>query len=525
MKKIYIILLTSVLFAVSCDLQLQENPNALSPDQADPDFVLNSVQFGLTEFFYEVTDYTMEVTRMVAMSPRSSEYATAWQGVDFDDMWEIAYSGIIADSRNLVALAAESNLTVHSGIAKVMEAYTLMTLVDCFGDVPYSQAFDPNNFNPGPDDGATLYGAAEGLLDDAIADFAKTPSRGPANDLFYSGDAGKWTKLANTLKLKMYTNMRLVDSSVKAKIDAIAGSVILDPADDWEFPFSANTTTAPTSVHPYFRRNYGAASDYQSNYYMNELITNNDPRLRYYFYRQTLTNTDDVNEQSCISIPIPQHYVDAGAVYCSPGDGYWGRDHIDTDGIPPDNLLRTIFGVYPAGGNFDADQGVAGAANSGLQGAGIHPLMLSSYVNFMLAECAATLGTTGDAKTYLTDAVNQSMAKVMGMGAGLAVDTLVSSTTDYLDTVLADFDASSDKVDVIGTQYYYSLFGNGIEAFNNYRRTGQPSNAQPALNPQAGNCTRTFLYPTASVERNSNMSPKPISVQVFWDNNPADFIN
>jgi len=525
MKKIYLSLLLLVLFAVSCDLQLQENPNALSPDQADPDFVLNSLEFGLNEFFAEVTDYGMEVTRLVAMQPRSSEYATAWSGVDFDDLWEIAYGGLIADSRNLVVLSEANNLTVHSGIAKVIEAYTIITLVDMFGDVPYSQALDATNFNPAPDSGAEIYSAAEMLLDESIAFFAMTPSRLPANDLFYGGDAGKWTKLANTLKLKMYTNMRLVDPSVKAKIDAIAGSVILDPADDWEFPFSTVTSTTPSSVHPYFQDNYGAAADYQSNYFMNELIQNNDPRLRYYFYRQVSENTTDVNEQSCVVESAPPHYVAVGAVYCNPGNGYWGRDHIDTDGIPPDNQLRTVFGVYPVGGLFDADQAASAVATDGLAGAGIHPLMQSSFVNYMLAECAATIGTAGDARAYLSNAVQQSMDKVLSMGASQAVDSLVSSPTVYLEGVLSDYDAAADKTDVINRQYYYSLFGNGLEAYNNYRRTGQPDNAQPALNPLAGPFIRSFALPSASVDRNANMNIKPVTVQVFWDNNPANFIN
>ena len=129
-------------------MQLQENPNALSPDQADPDFVLNSLEWGLNEFFYEVSDYGMEVTRLIAMQPRSSEYRTAWQGADFDDLWEMAYAGLISDARILRTLSEEDNLTVHAGIAKTIEAYTWIALVDFFGDVPFSEALDANNLTP-----------------------------------------------------------------------------------------------------------------------------------------------------------------------------------------------------------------------------------------------------------------------------------------------------------------------------------------------------------------------------------------
>ena len=67
--------------------------------------------------------------------------------------------------------------------------------------------------------------------------------------------------------------------------------------------------------------------------------------------------------------------------------------------------LRTVFGVYPVGGPFDDDsfRNVSGSAavSEGLIGAGISPIMMASYTNFMLAEAALTLGTTGSARTYL----------------------------------------------------------------------------------------------------------------------------
>ena len=42
-----------------------------------------------------------------------------------------------------------------------------------------------------------------------------------------------------------------------------------------------------------------------------------------------------------------------------PANGYWGRDHGNDNGIPPDGFKRTLRGVYPAGGAFD-DSSFAG---------------------------------------------------------------------------------------------------------------------------------------------------------------------
>lgn len=538
MKKIahIITLAFGLTFVGSCDLDLQVDPNSLSPDVANADFLLNSIEFGLNEYFFELTDWTMEVARMTAMEPRAATYESAYQPQDFDDMWEQAYVGILSDARTLITLAEEKGLLVHAGIARTIQAYTLSSLVDFFGDIPVSSALaGGDNFTPTVDDGASVYAEAERLLDAAIANFDDEALGLPTNDLFYNGDAAKWKDLANTLKLKLALQTRLVDSESASKINAVinSGNLVDDPSEDWEYPFSTNTTTTPDSRHPYFSDNYGGAADYMSNYFMHLLLTDKsivDPRTRYYFYRQTLTETSDVNELPCIVEPRPPHYP-ADMIFCSIGDGWWGRDHLDDDGIPPDNQLRTVFGLYPVGGKFDADEGSIASFTDGLQGAGIHPLMQSSWVKFMMAEAALTLGTQGDVRQLLEDAVREAMDKVVNFGPGVVDADLAASQEDidaYVAEVLATYDAATsddERLNVIMKEYYIALWGNGLEAYNNYRRTGKPDNIQLPLLQAAGPFIRSFAYPSSSVNRNSNIQPKgTVAVQVFWDNNPADFL-
>ena len=537
MKKIInLCFLSLVVFVVSsCDLELQEDPNNLSPESANTDFVLNSLEWGLNEFFFEVADYTMEVTRLVAMEPRSGTYETAYQPQDFDDMWEQAYVGILSDAKTLIRLAEEKSLFVHAGIARTIEAYTLVTLVDYFGDVPMSAALDAENFTPAVDDGATVYGAAETLLDQAIADFGKESVGTPANDLFYNGDTEKWIRLANSLKLRLALTTRLVDGSAASKIDALikGGQLINEAAGDWDFPFSTNTTTTPDSRHPYFSDNYGGAADYMSNYFMDLLLNDQaveDPRTRYYFYRQTLTISSDVNELPCIVETKPGHYG-ADMVFCNAGNGYWGRDNGDQDGIPPDNQLRTVFGLYPVGGKFDADDGKLATFSDGLQGAGVHPLMHSSWVKFMLAESALVLGTEGDPATLLAEAVNAAIDKVLNFGPSVVDPAFAPTEADveaYVSSVLDNYaNATTDdeRLDVIVKEYYKALYGNGIEAYNAYRRTGKPANIQLHLSNQPGPFIRSFAYPSNSINRNANINPKgTVGAQVFWDTNPPDFV-
>jgi hypothetical protein len=207
---------------------------------------------------------------------------------------------------------------------------------------------------------------------------------------------------------------------------------------------------------------------------------------------------------------------------------------LDDDGIPPDGILRTTFGVYPVGGKFDNNAGKPGTADSGAKGAGIQPILMSSFTEFMKAEAALLLGTTGDARAYLESGVRKSIATVMDFGAlkDAPPSTFVPSETvinGYVTAVLNRYDAASDndgKMEVIAREYWIALFGNGVDAYNTYRRTGKPGNLQPGLQASFGAFYRSFTYPSAFINRNSSVSQKPNnSVQVFWDTNPAGFID
>ena len=68
--------------------------------------------------------------------------------------------------------AADNGLTYHIGMGQVMQAYILLTLVDYFGDVPYTEALlGAENLNPAADSGQSVYNSALGLLDAAISNF------------------------------------------------------------------------------------------------------------------------------------------------------------------------------------------------------------------------------------------------------------------------------------------------------------------------------------------------------------------
>ena len=67
-------------------------------------------------------------------------------------------------------------------------------------------------------------------------------------------------------------------------------------------------------------------------------------------------------------------------------------------------------------------------------------------------------------------------------------------------------------------------YGNGLEGFNIIRRTGRPSNLQPAIQGPgvAGTLIRSALYPAVNVNLNETASQKDQQQQVFWDTQSAD---
>lgn len=526
------------------------NPNTPNPLSANSDLYLNVVQLGFANLFDGASDIGMQITRQTIMY--GPTYGNAYTPTSFDGLWSTAYTSLLKHANVLIPIAEQQKKYVALGMTKIMKAYTLMTMVDLFGNIPYTDANQgAGNTNPTVEQGKDVYAKAIILLDEAIADLAKTPASYPGQlDLFYKASsaagAARWATLAKTLKLRAYMITRLVDASAKSKIDALltANDLIDTPAEDFEFKYGTNQTN-PNSRHPRYNGNYsatGSAGDYIGTYFMwamarekgsfsnNPAIDKSDPRLRYYLYRQR-TSYAEVNQvtSSCSVAPPPTHYP-PGMPFCLVTSGFWGRDHGDNSGIPPDGPLRTTVGIYPNGGDFDANQGTSVSLNRGAQGAGIQPIWQTAFTEFLKAEAALVLSTAGNPRTLLQNGVTASFAKVIGFPATVGVTpnpTYVPSAarqTQYITDLLTAYDAATTndaKLEIIMREYYIALWGNGVDAYNNYRRTGKPSNMQLPIVSAPGAFVSSMYYPSVHVNRNLNAAQKSgVDVHVFWDTNP-----
>src|SRR5688572_18418149 len=119
-----------------------------------------------------------------------------------------ATSGLFNSSYNIelqdLQVVIDRGMTANEpglwGPAQVLSSWEFGVLTDVFGDVPYTQAFDPAVLNPAYDAQQAIY---TGLFADLNA--ASDALSGASNELatgdpIYGGDPASWRKFANSLR-------------------------------------------------------------------------------------------------------------------------------------------------------------------------------------------------------------------------------------------------------------------------------------------------------------------------------------
>ena len=516
------------------ELDLLDNPNAISADVADKNFVLNQIQLSFNGIVSGFRGSSSNITRMTA---QFGQYNGTIGVNSLNGTWASAYNMFAnVDLLETISGNTEGGLPNHVGVAQIIEAYTYITLVDYVGDVPYSQANQFAEFPiPALDPGEDVYTAQIALLNTAISNLNQGSAVVP-QDLFYGDfDPDNWIAVANTLKLKAHLNM-----GDGAAISGLLSENIID-TDDEDFQFNYSSSASPESRSPIFQGNYvNGAGFYMSNGFLDMLNAGDgeapfvetgiaDPRLRYYIYRQKNS------EPSGSNLPCAgQDIYD----YCYVGNLYWGRDHGDDEGIPNDGIRRSTWGVYPGGGAFDNNQFNRSDGNGTptLDGAGINPIFLSSFTHFALAEAGLDLGVGVNSRDLLEAGISLSMDKVTNFTGSLDTTDEDDETIDYAATgaeisayiarVMAEYDAASGndaKLEIVVREWYLASWGNGVEPYNMYRRTGYPT-LQTGVKI-VGPFPRSYRYPENETNTNPNVSQTTADNQVFWDTNPAGFIN
>lgn len=137
----------------------------------------------------------------------------------FNNSWVGIYQ-VIRNARIVVQKTSEGGPQEGNystlGVGQILLAYNLALLTDMYGDVPYSEAFNPfENKTPNLDKQSALYAEVFALLDAAIANIPKGDTHATggygSHDFLFKGSNAKWLKFAYGLKAR-YT-MHLLNTS------------------------------------------------------------------------------------------------------------------------------------------------------------------------------------------------------------------------------------------------------------------------------------------------------------------------
>lgn len=131
---------------------------------------------------------------------------------------------------NTVKSKAESEHNTAVALqAAVLRSYAYHLLVDAFGEVPFSEAFDVDNVAPKYDDGQAIYEALVAELDEALDNLDGSDQ--PATSFIIpSGNVNEWVKFANAEKLRLLTRLSSV-KDVASQIQAVIDEGNLPSAD------------------------------------------------------------------------------------------------------------------------------------------------------------------------------------------------------------------------------------------------------------------------------------------------------
>lgn len=236
-------LLTATL--ASCDFiePTKVNPNAVPEATLDQLFTgiqVNGIFFSEGMLSRLSAMWTQQMTgtdrQFTALDQYVIDESTA------DGAFNTIYTGGgLVDLQQGISKATEDGRRVYAGILKVYEAYFFGMAASVWGDIPYSEAANPEITEPALDEQSAVYASVQTLLDEAIADLQSGEGAGPGGtDMSFGGDAEAWTEVAHTLKARLHLHWAEAegDSRYQQALDA-AQNGISTAANNWTYPHNS----------------------------------------------------------------------------------------------------------------------------------------------------------------------------------------------------------------------------------------------------------------------------------------------
>lgn len=378
-------------------------------------------------------------------------YNYVTSALDYDNPWANFYSFVFRQSRIVQEKANALSNKMTVGMAQVIEAHTIGTAAALWGDIPYTQAINHEQFpNPTYDPQVQVMDKMIVLLDDAIANL--NSGVGNLNGDFMSGGGAPGTVLTPSV-----TKWVRVAHSLKARY-------LLYKKD-----YSGALAEAALGV------------DVTANNLVGTHGTSNDQNRNIFF---------DFHERQRSGYMTAKNSFLAKKL--DPASAT-NRNHAKT-------VETTRFKLFysGAGPNYDINVSSTGFFGS----AASYPLMTAYETALIAAECQTRLNGVAAGITALNS--HRALLRTAfptGTYADFVAADFAPGGIENTDNI-ADTDALLRE---ILEEKYVSLYGQ-IEVFNEIRRTGNAVGVPPNSGTQI---PQRFLYPQIEINANTN-TPNPI---------------
>ena len=447
---------------------LNRNPN--SPDEATPEFLFaNATEAAISRAFG--SGLHMDVTALWVQHYAEHRFSAEDSYIISDGTisthWSGFYAGPLQDFQEAIDLAVEEGRTDAAATSRIMRAWTYHIVTDLWGDVGYSEALkgrDPSTGNtPAFDPQAQVYAALLDELEAAQASFTGTTLGLGGADLIYEGDVDAWAKFANSLRLRLAMRLSEANETLARSefADALADGVFTGAADNAVLNYIAGGA----NQHPIFEYELDRDDHSVSKTLIDTLQSYADPRL-----------------------PIYAKPTAAGT--------YVGMRNGST--TQPALTAVSHIGTFFSRANAPAF------------------VMTYDEVLFLQAEAVERGWMTGNAATLYNAAIRAAMVRV-GVSTA-AIDA-------YLLRPAVVYAGGSAGLAQIGLQKWLALYGNSVEAYSEWRRTGYPSLVAGPNASNSGQIPVRLPYPTREASLNGDNLQAAITRQggaglndeVWWD--------
>lgn len=466
-----------LLAAMSCskDFYTNKNNNPNAPTSALPNVLLTPIEVSLayaqggdmTRFTGMFAQQTTGVSRQSA-----AYYEYVFTNQDPESMWDNMYTADMFNDYHLLQICSSGTYNGYKGITEVLMAYSLQLMVDCWGPVPYSTAFQGSaDLHPTYDNDKVLYGKAITLCNQAIADMNNSTNDlilPGSDDVIYGGNLAEWIKFAHAVMARVYIHQSQTAGGNAAMADSALAHVNLS--------FASNSDNAQVL--------FGLGA------------TNNAPNYQFY------TQRGDIS------------YTFATGAFNS--DGFFF------------GMLSTLSDPRKFDIIDSVDEAEFNYLNSYYQEAN-SPVEFICYDEMQFTAAEAILRTSGNianAQLAYNNGIAANMAKVSSNPAvGPAITAGQIATYQAANPLPVTTVSAALAQNAL--QEYIALYMNP-EAYTCWRRSTAISgfpNGSPALMPIAGpfqsdGIPRRFLYPQSELNLNGANVPSATqwSPKVFWDN-------